>query len=102
VLNCPVCGSDDVCRSPSRTLVERLQKRFTAERLHRCQACRWRGWGAVSHPHHVSQNRPIAPTPPDLAAIDAALAIPPREPPSFEDFDQQPLPAHPAVWPPER
>jgi hypothetical protein len=56
----------------------------------------------VSHPHHAPQNRAIAPPPPDLAAIDAALAIPPREPPSFEDFDNQPLPAQPVASPPER
>ncbi len=44
---CPSCGSPDIHRSRSTTAAERLKKRFTDERLHRCRACGWRGWGEV-------------------------------------------------------
>lgn len=69
---CPACGSTDLHRSQSRTLLERFRKRFTVERLHRCRECSWRGWGLETHQIQadkwtMEQERP------DFAAVDAAL-----------------------------
>jgi hypothetical protein len=44
---CPACGSTDVHRSRTLNAGERLKKKFTEERPHRCHACGWRGWGEV-------------------------------------------------------
>jgi hypothetical protein len=70
---CPQCSSEAVRRSQIRGLFERLRKRFTLERPHRCQACGWRGWGTVSA--GFSKERLIdGPVDPDLAAIDVTVA----------------------------
>ena len=70
---CPSCGSLNVHRSQCRTLIERIQKRFTSERLHRCHECRWRGWRPESA-EHAERRWSVVHQPPDFAAIDAALA----------------------------
>jgi hypothetical protein len=41
---CPGCRAGRVCRSRARTVLERLAKVSTAERLFRCDGCGWRGW----------------------------------------------------------
>ena len=79
---CPVCGSQRVFRSRTRTRFERLRRELTSKRPYRCHACNWRGWAPdamlVTSPHAIvpeaadDVTEPPAP-PPDLAAIDAAL-----------------------------
>jgi FlaA1/EpsC-like NDP-sugar epimerase len=41
---CPSCISARVHRSRARSLVERVRRSMSAERLFRCDACGWRGW----------------------------------------------------------
>ena len=72
---CPSCGSHRVCRSKTRSALERFRRRFTTKRPYRCHACNWRGWApdgmqAVA-PQDVLDS---AGPPPDLSAIDAAIA----------------------------
>ena len=55
-------------------MVERFQKRFTSERMHRCHDCNWRGWG-LETTEHTERQWSVVHHPPDLAAIDAALAV---------------------------
>jgi hypothetical protein len=61
---CPSCHSYRVHRSKARSVFERLQKRLTQNRLHRCAHCGWRGW------------RPAF----DAAAYEALPAVPQQEP----------------------
>jgi predicted RNA-binding Zn-ribbon protein involved in translation (DUF1610 family) len=44
---CPSCNSDHVKRSRSRSIVERIMKRFN-RKAYRCLDCGWRGIVAVS------------------------------------------------------
>jgi FlaA1/EpsC-like NDP-sugar epimerase len=41
---CPECKTARVHRSKGRSVVERVKREFTAERLFRCGECGWRGW----------------------------------------------------------
>ena len=71
---CPACASFDIRRSRSQSAVERIWKRFTMQRLFRCMACGWRGWGEAT----PQRSPPLSAgdTPhgaPDLQGIDAAL-----------------------------
>ena len=73
--SCPSCGSNRVFRSKTRTAFERFRRQFTMKRPYRCHACNWRGWApdgmqAVA-PQDVLDS---AGPPPDLSAIDAAIA----------------------------
>jgi hypothetical protein len=63
-----------VCRSKTRSALERLRRRFTRKRPYRCHACNWRGW-APGGTQAVAPGDVIdtASDPPDLAAIDHAL-----------------------------
>jgi hypothetical protein len=73
MITCPTCGSRNIHRSPSRSMMERFQKRFTSERIHRCHDCNWRGWGLETSVH-TERRWAVTHQPPDFAAIDAALA----------------------------
>jgi hypothetical protein len=65
---CPSCVTSRVHRSRSRTLVERVRRTMTAERLFRCDACGWRGW---LMPLVFSEAQPIeAVANPDLTSLD--------------------------------
>jgi hypothetical protein len=54
--------------------MERLRRQFSKKRLHRCQACGWRGWGletlTPADPGDVLEPGSAAP---DLQAVDRAL-----------------------------
>ena len=55
---CPKCNSPRVHRSRARTTLEHIRKFLTSERLHRCHACGWRGWGAeTAAPLHTQVMR---------------------------------------------
>jgi UDP-GlcNAc:undecaprenyl-phosphate GlcNAc-1-phosphate transferase len=43
-VRCPQCRSLNVRRSHVNGVTERLRKRLSAKRLHRCEDCGWRGW----------------------------------------------------------
>lgn len=42
---CPSCDASRVHRTVCRSFKERALKRLTQQRLFRCRACGWRGWG---------------------------------------------------------
>jgi hypothetical protein len=42
---CPHCESANIHRSKTRSVFERVRRRLTHKRLHRCHDCGWRGWG---------------------------------------------------------
>ncbi|HEY3380642.1 MAG TPA: hypothetical protein VGK32_02680 [Vicinamibacterales bacterium] len=72
--SCPKCGSPRVHRSRSKGFLERFRKTFTSDRVHRCHACGWRGWGTVTSEStqpkdDLGKRRPA----PDLVAIDEAV-----------------------------
>jgi DNA-directed RNA polymerase subunit RPC12/RpoP len=70
--SCPKCPSGRLVRSRSQSVADRLRKRFTAERLFRCEACGWRGWLL---PQNASGAPPVEPlVTPDLAPLDYAVA----------------------------
>lgn len=76
MLNCPKCGSPRIHRSRTRTFWERVHKRFTRDRLHRCHGCGWRGWGPVTYASIETPERmQPAPTPPP-----ADVAVPQPKP----------------------
>ena len=71
---CPCCGSNRVRRSRTKTFMERLHRQFSMKRLHRCQACGWRGWGLETlKPAEPGDIRESGSPAPDLQAIDRAL-----------------------------
>ncbi len=68
---CPVCKSDDIQRSRSRSRWERWRKEITEKRPFRCQGCGWRGWGFDTGPKVGEIERQLAareqaPAPPNL------------------------------------
>jgi FlaA1/EpsC-like NDP-sugar epimerase len=68
---CPVCHTGRPRRSHARTMTERVKKRFTAERPHRCDECGWRGWRV---PLEFGVRVPASAThAPDLASLDEAF-----------------------------
>ncbi|MBI2833572.1 MAG: hypothetical protein HYX76_03990 [Acidobacteria bacterium] len=72
---CPNCGSENIHRSRSRTLVERFWKRVGTERLFRCHKCGWRGWGVLTEsPGHASDLTADVESP-DFDSIDEALDV---------------------------
>ena len=73
---CPHCGSNRIRRSRSKGIVERLRRGLSQNRIFRCQACGWRGWGDKTEHSLPTQDAPLAevpPPPPDVDAIDRAL-----------------------------
>jgi hypothetical protein len=70
--HCPQCHSEAMHRARTRTLFERLRRTVTAERLHKCSECGWRGWGP-DHVRHKKVSAIVAAQAPDLLAIDAEL-----------------------------
>ncbi len=77
VRSCPKCGSPRIHRSRSRNIFERLRKNFTNDRIHRCHACGWRGWGTVTASEVQAKDNPDnrRQAPPDLDAIDRAVEV---------------------------
>jgi uncharacterized protein with PIN domain len=69
--HCPQCHSTAVRRARTRSLLERVRRSFTADRLHRCHECGWRGWGEERN-HHVTPAI-LATQRPDFVAIDVEL-----------------------------
>ena len=66
---CPRCHAGRVCRSRARTVLERLEKVSTAQRLFRCDDCGWRGWLV---PVQLGQHAPVDELPAvDLTILDA-------------------------------
>jgi FlaA1/EpsC-like NDP-sugar epimerase len=71
---CPSCISARVHRSRARTIVERVRRNMTAERLFRCEQCGWRGW---LMPLVRIESEPVDHTvQPDLSALDGNTAAP--------------------------
>jgi hypothetical protein len=81
---CPDCGSDRVYRSRTRSAVERLRKRWSSKRLHRCHECGWRGWREETHPEHGAAV-PMEFVPPDFNKIDTAVPLRPGAPGPAKD-----------------
>jgi hypothetical protein len=48
--HCPLCKSDNIQRSRSRSWWEQLRKEITNKRPYRCRGCGWRGWGCDTGP----------------------------------------------------
>jgi predicted RNA-binding Zn-ribbon protein involved in translation (DUF1610 family) len=71
--HCPRCHSTIVRRARTRTLIERLKRSLTSDRLHRCPDCGWRGWGPDGS-HRVTPAI-VAAQLPDFMAIEAELSI---------------------------
>jgi hypothetical protein len=68
---CPSCISARVHRSRSRTLVERVRRTMTVERLFRCDSCGWRGWLV---PLVFSEIEPVEPVSNvDLTSLDRVV-----------------------------
>jgi predicted RNA-binding Zn-ribbon protein involved in translation (DUF1610 family) len=76
---CPDCGSERVQRSRSRVWSERVRKWFTSGRPHRCVACGWRGWLAVTEPERHEKRFAVECEPLNLDALDARLAAVQRQ-----------------------
>jgi hypothetical protein len=71
---CPDCRAARVRRSKVRSLLERLKREFTTERLFRCDECGWRGWLV---PLVFSDAEPIRPSgAPDLKTLDTSVGAP--------------------------
>jgi UDP-N-acetylmuramyl pentapeptide phosphotransferase/UDP-N-acetylglucosamine-1-phosphate transferase len=70
---CPACAAAAAHRSRSKSRLERLRKSHTAKRIYECEECGWRGWILPQHSRH-EEGAVIACDPPDLQAIDAAIA----------------------------
>lgn len=78
---CPQCGSNRVHRSRTRSFAEKVRRQFSMKRLHRCHACGWRGWAIETvKPADQRDVRVSDAPPPDLHAIEKALAAAPSEP----------------------
>jgi FlaA1/EpsC-like NDP-sugar epimerase len=69
---CPSCISARVHRSHARTLVERMRRNMSPERLFRCDSCGWRGWlmPLVSIESELADEAPA----PNLADVDRAVS----------------------------
>jgi hypothetical protein len=68
---CPKCKSEDIHRSRSRSLWESWRKEITDNRLYRCRACGWRGWGpnrasTLTDPRALFDANAEAPVPANL------------------------------------
>jgi hypothetical protein len=84
---CPACGAEQVFRSRSVSMLERVRKRLTRKRLYRCARCAWRGWLREGHaraPLHT-----VVPcAPPRFDLIDEEFdshPSPPARPPDGPD-----------------
>ena len=77
---CPGCGSSRLWRSRSQSLKDRLWKRFTEERPHRCHDCGWRGWMKVLEQTNDHERMALDAGTPDLDSIDAAWRNQPPKP----------------------
>src|SRR5207248_2551319 len=72
---CPRCHAFALHRSHTRSIVERIRKEFSEQRLYRCDDCGWRGWAvpidaagrSTTAQHDV----------PDLTSVHAAIGGPP-------------------------
>jgi FlaA1/EpsC-like NDP-sugar epimerase len=65
---CPRCHVGRARRSHARTLLERIKKERTFDRLFKCDDCDWRGW----LPLHFAEDAPVDVLPtPDLTSLDA-------------------------------
>jgi FlaA1/EpsC-like NDP-sugar epimerase len=69
---CPSCISARVHRSHARSVLERMRRNISTERLFRCDACGWRGWlmPLVSIESEVADHGPA----PDFGQIDDAVS----------------------------
>ena len=70
--SCPKCPSGRLVRSRSHSMADRVRKRFTADRLFRCDACGWRGW--LLAPNAGGAPPLEQPATPDLSPLDYAVA----------------------------
>jgi FlaA1/EpsC-like NDP-sugar epimerase len=69
---CPNCSSGRLRRSRTRSVSDRVRRRFTAERPFRCEACAWRGW---VRPLHPGGQVPLGdPGTSNLAVLDHAIS----------------------------
>jgi len=85
---CPECKTARIRRSKAHSLLERIKKEFTAERLFRCDGCGWRGWLI---PLVFSDGDPVEQTDaPDLATLDQAIGTTQPRPPRI--FSPRQLP----------
>jgi hypothetical protein len=71
---CPKCQRATLHRSATRTLFERLLKKMTNKRLHRCSDCDWRGWVTPSPIGTTLKTAVMWCEPPSMDEIDQALA----------------------------
>jgi hypothetical protein len=68
---CPACRSFSLQRSHARSVVERIRRSVSAERLHRCAECGWRGW--LTPLDYASSIEDGTAHVPDFSALDAAV-----------------------------
>jgi FlaA1/EpsC-like NDP-sugar epimerase len=83
---CPKCAAATLYRSKARTLPERVRRKLSNHRLHRCTSCGWRGWLLPLQFDNGSNSELVVM--PDLVALDSALQAvdsPPRR--SFSPRD---------------
>ena len=65
---CPHCAGT-MHRSHARSLLERVRKWFSHQRLFRCDSCGWRGWLV---PLEFGDHQPMEARPaPDLSSLDS-------------------------------
>jgi FlaA1/EpsC-like NDP-sugar epimerase len=68
---CPACRSFSLQRSHARSMVERIRRSLSTERLHRCAECGWRGWlNPLDYAMSVDDGSAHVP---DFSALDAAI-----------------------------
>jgi hypothetical protein len=87
-LSCPHCRKGPLHQSRTRTVPDRIRKRFTTDRPFRCADCGWRGWLPPTYaPDRATLKAPQAP---DLTALDSAIKPPASSlRPSFSPRDLQ-------------
>lgn len=72
--DCPRCRGP-VYRSHARSFVERLRKRFSAQRPFRCGRCDWRGWMTLVESGDYAPVDDLAP--PDFVSLDSTMGAAP-------------------------
>ena len=75
--HCPLCKSDNIRRSRTRSRWERWRKEITGKRPYRCRECSWRGWLPVGLGDTLeARSRRDAPDPPNLRGTLLARSNP--------------------------
>ena len=72
-LVCPSCSSAAVQRSRTRVMSERVWRRLTSARPHRCRDCGWRGWLKPVEGPREEQAFSAESESPDFGVLDQAI-----------------------------